>query len=376
MEKVRIGISGSYGGLNLGDEAILQMIICLLRSHLKDLEITVFSKNPEDTLKRHQVDRAIPVRKLNRNEILPEVQRLDFFILGGGGILFDGEARIFMREVVLAKESGVPVAVYGVSAGPLRDPNEQGIVRDCLNQVELLIVRERLAQRILEDIGVTKEIIVSSDPALLLEPEPIEESVFKREDLYGKRLIGISVREPGPAMQVDLQKYYAYMANATDYMVERFEAEAVFIPMERQVLDLQHSHKVISQMLNAQKALVLKGEYSPGQILSIAKNFTFGVGMRLHFLIFLAIAGVPFAALPYASKVDGFLEDLKLELPPTHLNPGRLIAYIDRIWDHREQFNKEITERMENLKHKALEANKLIVRFIRDSIKKKQTEGK
>jgi polysaccharide pyruvyl transferase CsaB len=376
MKKLRIGISGSYGGLNLGDEAILQTIISLLRSHLGNLEITVFSKNPEDTLKRHNVERAVPVRKMNRNEVLPEVQRLDFFILGGGGILFDGEARIFLREVMLAKEASVPVIVYAISVGPLRDPMEQGIVREWLNRVDLLIVRERLAQRMLEDIGVTKEIIVSADSALLLEPEEVDEAVLKREDIYGKKLIGISVREPGPAMQVDLQKYYAYVANATDYMVERFEAEAVFIPMERQVLDLQHSHKVISQMLNAQKALVLKGEYSPGQILTIAKSFTFGVGMRLHFLIFMAIANVPFAALPYASKVEGLLEDLKLELPPSHLNPGRLIAYIDRIWDYREEFNARIVERLELLKHKALETNKLVVRFIRDTLKKKETEGK
>ena len=36
----------------------------------------------------------MPVRKLSRDEVLPEVRRLDLFILGGGGILFDGEAQI------------------------------------------------------------------------------------------------------------------------------------------------------------------------------------------------------------------------------------------------------------------------------------------
>lgn len=56
----RIGISGSYGGMNPGDEAILDGIIGQLRESLP-IEITVFSRIPNDTLTRHKVDRAVPV---------------------------------------------------------------------------------------------------------------------------------------------------------------------------------------------------------------------------------------------------------------------------------------------------------------------------
>ena len=65
-------------------------------------------------------------------------------------------------------------------------------------------------------------------------------------------------------------------------------------------------------------------------------RFDFAVGMRLHFLIFAALAGTPFVALPYAGKVGGFLEDLGLPSPPLNLvNAGRLIAHIDESWDRR-----------------------------------------
>ncbi len=84
--KYRIGISGSYGGLNLGDEAILQCIIQQLRRSVP-AEITVFAKEPEDTLWRHKVEKAVPARRLNRDEITSEIEGLDLFILGGGGIL-------------------------------------------------------------------------------------------------------------------------------------------------------------------------------------------------------------------------------------------------------------------------------------------------
>ena len=168
----RVGISGSYGGLNLGDEAILAGIVKELRRSLP-LEITVFSRDAEDTGARHEVERAMPVRKLSRDEVVPEVQRLDLLILGGGGILFDGEAQIFLREVMLAHEHRVPVMVYAISAGPLKDPAVQAMVRDGLEpRGGGHGARARRAQ-VLEDVGVHREILVTADPALLLEPEPL-----------------------------------------------------------------------------------------------------------------------------------------------------------------------------------------------------------
>lgn len=61
MEPYKVGISGSYGGLNLGDEAILQVIIAELRRSLP-VEITVFSRFPEDTRLRHNVEHVVAVR--------------------------------------------------------------------------------------------------------------------------------------------------------------------------------------------------------------------------------------------------------------------------------------------------------------------------
>jgi polysaccharide pyruvyl transferase WcaK-like protein len=113
---LKVGICGSYGGLNLGDEAILQGILTQLRQSLS-AEITIFSRNAEDTLARHQVERAIPVRALSRDEVILELERLDLLILGGGGILFDSEAKAFVREASLAHELDVPVMIYGTARG-------------------------------------------------------------------------------------------------------------------------------------------------------------------------------------------------------------------------------------------------------------------
>ncbi|HVL57671.1 MAG TPA: polysaccharide pyruvyl transferase family protein [Burkholderiaceae bacterium] len=363
---LQVGICGSYGGLNLGDEAILQSIVSQLRES-GPVEIAVFSRDADDTRKRHQVERVVPVRRLSRQEVLPEVQRLDLLIVGGGGILFDGEAKTFLREAMLARELGVPYMIYAVGVGPLRDASTQAVVRDALNGAAAITVRERAAQRELEEIGVEREIVVTADPALLLEPEPLPPDALRNEGLAGrKRLVGISVREPGPAApDIDQDVYHELLANAADFIVDRYDADVVFVPMEHNVRDVQHSHAVIARMLRAQRATVLKGDYTSGQMLSLIGYFALAVGMRLHFLIFAALRDVPFVALPYAGKVSGLLEELEMTTPPLHLvNSGRLIAYIDQAWDQHQMLQVRARRNLPGMQQRARENNRIAIELL------------
>ena len=367
MSAPKIGITGSYGGMNLGDEAILQSMLEQIRRELPEAEITVFSRNADDTKRRHQVGRAVPVRKLSRAEVVAEIERLDLLLFGGGGILYDADARTYLREVQVAKEHGVPVMLFAVGAGPLRDPIVQGAVREALEGVDAITVRERSAQQVLEAAGVHRDVVVTADPALLLKPEALPRNMLKIEGLEGrKRLVGMSVREPGVAApDLDANVYHGLIANAADYMVDRFDAEIVFVPMERSVLDMQHSHAVIAKMLRPQCARVLNGEYSSGQILSLMGRFSFVVGMRLHFLIFAALRGVPFVALPYAGKVHGFLEDLKLPAPPLNLvNAGRLCAHLDQSWDCRRTLRATLQKTVPALQERSRETMKIALEVL------------
>ncbi|HEY5900251.1 MAG TPA: polysaccharide pyruvyl transferase family protein [Burkholderiales bacterium] len=367
MSVPKIGITGSYGGMNLGDEAILQSMIEQLRREIPGVEITVFSRNAEDTRRRHKVERAVPVRKLSRAEVVPEIERLDLLLFGGGGILYDADARLYLREVLVAKEHRVPVMLFAVGAGPLVEPTVQQAVREALEDVAAITVRERSAQQALEGAGVKRDIIVTADPALLMKPETLPRNVMKIEGLEGrKRLIGMSVREPGVAApDLDEKVYHALIANAADYMVDRFDADIVFVPMEHSVLDMQHSHAVIAKMLRPQRARVLNGEYSAGQVLSLMGHFHFAVGMRLHFLIFAALRGVPFVALPYAGKVAGFLEDLKMPSPPLNLvNPGRLCAHLDASWDDRRALKASLGKSVPVLQERSRQTIKVALQVL------------
>jgi polysaccharide pyruvyl transferase CsaB len=361
--RLQIGISGSYGGMNLGDEAILDGILGQLRASVS-ADVTVFSRNPADTLARHHVERAISARALTRRQMIPEIRELDLLILGGGGILYDRDAEEYLREVVIANELEVPVVLYAISAGPLVTQAARRAVQEALNAAPapVITVRDRLGYRLLEDVGVTNEIHLTADPAFLIEPEPLSVEALQAEGVeFDRHLVGFSVREPGPAApDIRPDEYYALLANAADFIVERYDADVVFVPME--ITDVQHSHAVVSHMQNAERAEILRRRYSPRQILDLVGRFDFVVGMRLHFLIFAALHGTPFAALPYASKVSGLLEDLGMETPPLgSIGIGELIARVDRSWDTRDEIRTRIRERLPALRSRARQTNELLL---------------
>lgn len=363
--RLRVGITGSYGGLNLGDEAILKSIITQLRASLP-ADVLVFSRNAADTLQRQDVEQAVAVRDMNRAEARDTVAGLDLLVFGGGGILYDSEAEIYLREVNLAHELDVPVMIYAVSAGPLRSRTSRERVAEALSQASIITVRDRPGRRLLEDIGLRQDVLLTADPALLLEPEPLPGDALLREGLdLSRRLVGFSVREPGPAApEIDVAHYHALLANAADFIVDRWQADIVFVPMERSQMDVQHSHAVISRMQNANHATVLKGDYTAGQVLTLIGHFQFCVGMRLHFLIFSALQKIPFVALPYSPKVTGLLQDLDMEVPPLdNVNTGRLLAMIDESWDSRSALKHHIARQLPPLQARARETNELLVQL-------------
>ena len=96
-------------------------------------------------------------------------------------------------------------------------------------------------------------------------------------------------------------------------------------------------------------------------------HFDFAVGMRLHFLIFAALNRVPFVALPYSSKVAGFLEDLEIAMPPLkQVNAGQLIAYIDRWWDLRRNLQARLEKTVPEIQDRARRTNEIALRLLTD----------
>ena len=351
----RIGLLGSYGGLNVGDEAILTSVLDALRAAAPCAEVALFSRDAAHTRHAHQVDGVIDARRGSCDAVSDEIAKLDLLVLGGGGLLYDGEATEYLRHVRTAHRNGVPTVAYAVGVGPLTTPEDRRAVRDVVSAMTRVTVRDEHSKRVLEEVGVERSVQVMADPSLLLTPVPVAADTLVREGVDPSgRLIAMSVREPGraaPDLAVDV--YHSTLAAVADFAVHRYDGQVVFIPMERG--DVGQSHAVVARMVAAERARVLHGSYGPRELLGLMEHVDHAVGLRLHFLIFAAISGVPCLPLSYAAKVAELARAIGIPTPGSLDRDavGPLLATLDRLWDERQEHGRRVQCRIEKLKPRA-----------------------
>ncbi|MEV6589008.1 polysaccharide pyruvyl transferase family protein [Streptomyces acidicola] len=349
----RIGLLGSYGGFNMGDESILTCLLGCLRAQRPQARLVVFSRNAAHTrVHHHDADEVVDWEGVSRNHVLDALTGLDLLVLGGGGILFDGEARRYLRLVRAAQERGVRTFAYAVGAGPLREPDDREAVRTVLAEMDDVVVRDEESRLVLEEVGIEREIVVTADPALLLASETFTDRMMSDEGIpAGARLVGMSVREPGRAAEnLDEGGYHALLADVADFLVRRLDAHVVFLPMERH--DVRHAHAVLSHMTAPDKGRILHGTYSPGQLLGFMRHLDLAVGMRLHFVIFAALSGLPVLPLPYSGKVFDFARRIGAPalVGVAREQAGLLLAEVDRLWDEYPQRRAVLQSRVRELR--------------------------
>jgi polysaccharide pyruvyl transferase WcaK-like protein len=348
-----IGITGSFGGLNAGDEAILTSVVASLRERLPAVELVVFSRDEGHTRAHHDVESVVPVRELTRDEIAAHVQPLDLLLLAGATVLYADQARAALREVRLAQNLGIATMAFGVGAAPPADPDDRELVRQTLNGMRSITVRDVGAKRILEHLDVEAPVEVTADPALLLTPEPFAPERLRVEGVpAGRALVGMSLREPGAAKgDIDADAYHSLLGHAADFVVDRLDSEIVFIPLEPD--EVRTAHAVIARMVSAHHAHVLTRQYRPAELLGLMQHLDMVLAMRLPMLMFAAMAGTPFVALPAAPAVAEFLRSMGLPAPPPATAAGSLLAAVDRVWDLRDREAARLRAQVRALQERA-----------------------
>ncbi|WAM33360.1 polysaccharide pyruvyl transferase CsaB [Caldicellulosiruptor morganii] len=303
-----IVISGYYGQLNTGDEAILRVLVDKLKEYERksnsSLNIVVLSSRPELTAKLYNVE-AVNRKKIP--SVIKAIKRCDIFISGGGS-LFQNETSnrslyYYLFQIFLAKLFGKKVFIFSQGIGPIKRWYNLLLFKHVIKLADYITVRDYDSFDFLHKLKIGKKVELSADPAFLLNP-CCDAKVKKLLDEYkidfGKKTIGIIVRKW--KKEKDMTDKIAKIA---DVLIENEGYNVVFIPFQGK-WDIIKIDEIVSKMKN--KPYVLSDKLSPYELLGIFKKLDLVVGMRLHALVFAAKMGVKFIGISYDPKIDSFLK--------------------------------------------------------------------
>jgi len=297
----RILISGYYGYGNIGDETILQTLARDLHA-LHDacpLQISVLSANPHMTTTLAEVYSS---QRFALGALWKELSRANGIISGGGGLIQDVTSRkspwYYLGIIALARLMGKRVFVYANGIGPLHSSFNRWLSRIILSKATKISVRDEHSQELLRSWGLTKSTL-TVDPIFSYQAQEVQDPYPAYRDF-----IAVSL---GPSRETN--RKLDIFARCLDELSVKTGKVCVFTPFYG-TYDSRFSRKVIELM--KQPAYLVDTFLLPEEMFSLLSRASFGVGMRLHFLVFLSRLSKPILPIIYDPKVAALCEQLSL----------------------------------------------------------------
>ena len=356
----RVVFLGWYGNCNTGDEAILDGIIENFLDR-KEIEIVVLSSSPTKVKKEHGIDAVYySFPHLNPIKLFKVIRGANLFVLGGGGLLFDISDKLipfniigYFIPVLTAKWMKKPTATYSIGIGPIHSKFGALITKKLFSYIDIITVRDAGSKNILIDLGVRKQIHIQPDPALFITPgDPTPIYITEKLELDPKKKLIVIC----PAT-LHMLKYHErkgalkVISEISDYLIAECNAEVLFIPMQISQKnkindDISIINEILDKMINKGKAKFIHNQYKPQNTLGIIKKADLVIGMRLHSIIFAAVAKSPLIGLIYDPKVKFFLESIGQEnysLDIRNLNYENICFLVNSVLSKNGHFEPEFS---------------------------------
>ncbi|WP_301109032.1 polysaccharide pyruvyl transferase family protein [Sporosarcina sp.] len=316
---MRIGIVGNYGNDNNGDESILSGILQQVKQEFSvtNENITVFSNNTQQTSERYGVH-SYPLyyKKSNLYKTFIStyknnkkyVTKFDLLIIGGGGILMDfykREAHLFLTYALMAKQSNVPYIVYGCGAGPVNTITGRISINIMTRYAQNVSVRDPESKKLLQKIGVKKDIEVIGDPAFTLKTQ--RQTYPDRPTNIGVSAVPYYNANYWP--EGDIEKYEVYtasMARNLDKVITDQGANITFFATKFPQ-DVTVTKDIRKQMVHKERVTIIEENLVPERIMEVTGGLDLIIGTRLHSLILATNSETPIIAVSYHTKVKDFM---------------------------------------------------------------------
>lgn len=332
-------LAGYFGFSNTGDEAIFESMVDRFRTLCPGVTLSALIASP-DAAKRLGVE---PIARKDITAVWKALKKCDVFVQGGGGLFQDSTGRgsvlYYGGLLALAKIACRPSVMFCQGFGPVREKASRWLCRQAFRLPQLITVRDEETRKDLVELGVPRsQVFLVADPALLLEPLPVDEMrpLLIEEGLLAElgrsELPDGRPSSAGPLVAVALRSWPHFtlepLAEALKQFRDRFKARYLLVPLQPD-RDLALSRE-LADLLDGQ-AKVLDRPLGPKAMTGVLSCCDMVIGMRLHALILATAQNPLLYGLSYDPKVERFCRRAgALSCPVEGISSEKLV----REWEH------------------------------------------
>lgn len=399
---------------NIGDRALLSSIIDTIKDSGRDVEIIVFSSDPDVVLREFEVC-GVKYRPFNLKKILSELWHCDVFVFAGGEVVVDRGSALYtpfmLHAAFLVKLLRKKIMGYGIGIGEQHEISHLGkILTRMIFSNTTVSVRDIKSKESLLAMCKPKSIHCAADPVINLKPVPRKEiesylakigvmkngrplvAVVPRQPLmplnkFSDRvcnIIPIKLREKMKLTPQNFDgKIAAFQKNIAkigDYLVDKYNAEILFVPMFSGFMSYNDDvlcKDIMKNMKWSTRAKIIDNNLTAGEFKGLFGRMDLVIGFPLHSIIFSTSMGVPVISFSYESKVERYMKSLKFEKYNFNvkdlnqeINFDHVVATIDNIMNNRDSIKKQLINSILVLKNIERENVRLLFQNHSCSIKR------
>jgi polysaccharide pyruvyl transferase WcaK-like protein len=253
----------------------------------------------------------------------------------------------------------VPIVMTSQGIGPFDNRADRWMARIFFRRARLIGIRDGAVSRqaARENGAPDDRIILTGDDSDLLPPAP-ENHITEVLRLEGipedGPLIGVNFRDASSYHPGYADRGYEQLAEALDDLVEHHHARLVFIPITYDPLDddRKSAARVVAHMKRADRATIVKGEYTAALLRGLVGRMAMAVGSSYHFLLFALSQSVPSLALTknpyYEVKHRGLMtlyhqSDQVFDISGSETGP--LTEAVNDLWQQRDGISTALAKR-------------------------------
>jgi colanic acid/amylovoran biosynthesis protein len=309
--------------LNGGDEALLHATVESLQARWPHSQIAVLCKDVEQARPRFpgltlESDLEFVKSSSQRDRVSNLYREADLVLSAPGGFLNDYyplAPRLRGFEVAIAL--GKPLVLLAQSIGPFWKEESVRRIREVLNRVSLVTVRDAASQQHLVDCGVAgTKVRETADAAFLwrhLAPG------LHHQKTGPVRSIALSFRIWPLGDQLEIQKTLGKARQLCRHLLADPNRSLVFLSTCQGVAGYVDDSLLAVQIVEAlphefrERCRVDRARYNPRELMRLYGQCDAFIGMRLHGCILSMLAGTPALGLGYEQKTREVFRQLDLE---------------------------------------------------------------